>query len=84
MNPQILVLDEPSAGLDPRGRRNLIRLLQDLQYETMLIGTHDLKMALELCSRTVILKNGTVVADGPTTQILNDTALLEEHGLEAP
>ena len=84
MNPKILVLDEPSAGLDPRGRRNLIRLLQDLQYETMLIGTHDLKMALELCSRTVILKNGTVVADGPTTQILNDTALLEEHGLEAP
>jgi cobalt/nickel transport system ATP-binding protein len=84
MNPQILVLDEPSAGLDPRGRRTLIRLLQDLQYETMLIGTHDLKMALELCSRTVILKNGTVVADGPTTQILNDTALLEEHGLEAP
>jgi cobalt/nickel transport system ATP-binding protein len=81
MDPQILVLDEPTAGLDPRARRNLIRLLQSLD-QTMLISTHDLRMVGELLPRTAIMDNGRIVADGPTDRILGDTALLEEHGLE--
>jgi len=83
MNPEILVLDEPSAGLDPRARRTLINLLRDLP-QTMLISTHDMRLVAELFSRTVVMDHGRVVADGPTAQILNDAALLEAHGLEKP
>ncbi|MDW8227401.1 MAG: ABC transporter ATP-binding protein [Anaerolineales bacterium] len=82
MNPEVLVLDEPTAGLDPRARRGLIRLLRDLPM-TMLISTHDLAMVRELLPRTVILDEGRIVADGPTQILLADTALLEAHGLEA-
>ncbi|HSI99928.1 MAG TPA: ABC transporter ATP-binding protein [Patescibacteria group bacterium] len=81
MNPSVLVFDEPSAGLDPRGRRELIRLLRELP-QTMLVATHDMRLVAEVLPRTVVMDDGRVVADGPTDQILADTALLEAHGLE--
>lgn len=83
MEPEILVLDEPTAGLDPRARRGLIRLLRDLPM-TMLVSTHDLAMARELLPRMVILDEGHLVADGPTEALLANEALLEAHGLEKP
>ena len=82
MSPDVLVLDEPSAGLDPRGRRNLIDLLCTLP-QAMLVATHDERLVWRLCSRTVILDEGEIVADGPTADILNDASLLEAHGLES-
>jgi cobalt transport protein ATP-binding subunit len=81
MNPEVLVMDEPSAGLDPRGRRDLINLLRELP-QTMLVSTHDLHMVRELFPRTVVMDQGVVVADGDTRDILIDDALLEKHGLE--
>jgi cobalt transport protein ATP-binding subunit len=84
MDPQVLVLDEPSAGLDPRARRQLIQLLQNLEQPTMLISTHDMRFAQELCSRVIMLDRGKVVADGPADEILHDQVLLEQHGLEMP
>jgi len=83
MEPGILALDEPTAGLDPRGRRMLIRLL-DAMSQTLLVSTHDLRMVRELLPRTILLDGGRVVADGSTDAILRDQALLEAHGLELP
>jgi cobalt transport protein ATP-binding subunit len=83
MDPEILVLDEPSAGLDPRARRNLIALLRALP-QTMLIASHDMRLVWDLCSRTVILDGGRLVEDGPTTRLLQDQVLMERHGLEVP
>jgi cobalt/nickel transport system ATP-binding protein len=83
MDPELLVLDEPSAGLDPRARRTLITLLRELP-QTMLVSTHDMALVRELFERMIIMDRGQVVADGPTAQLLNDTALLEAHGLERP
>ena len=83
MEPKILVLDEPTAGLDPRARRSLIDLLRGMQ-RTMLVATHDLLMAAELFPRTVVIDEGQIVADGPTEAILADDALLAAHGLEMP
>lgn len=83
MDTEILVLDEPSAGLDPRARRGLITLLRELPV-TMLVSTHDMLMVRELFERMVIMDGGAIVADGATTMLLNDTALLEAHGLERP
>jgi cobalt/nickel transport system ATP-binding protein len=83
MDPSILVFDEPSAGLDPRGRRELIGLLRSLD-QTLLVSTHDMRLVAEVFPRTVIVDGGTIVADGPTDRILADHALLEAHGLEAP
>jgi cobalt transport protein ATP-binding subunit len=83
MDPEILVLDEPTAGLDPRARRSLINLLRTLK-QTMLVSTHDMQMIPDLFLRTVILDGGRVVADGPSASILYDAALLEAHGLECP
>ena len=82
-DPSILVLDEPTANLDPRGRRRFIQLISSLPA-TKLIATHDLEMVLELCSRTVLLDGGRVVADGPTGDVLGDPHLLDAHGLEMP
>ncbi len=81
MDPEILVLDEPSAGMDPRARRTLINQLRELP-QTMLVSTHDLRLVHELFPRTVIMDEGRVVADGATGQLLNDEALLNAHGLE--
>lgn len=80
MEPSILVMDEPSAGLDPRARRQMIELLLGFGH-TALIATHDLDMAQRLCPRTVIMLAGQVAADGPTKQLLGDGALLERCGL---
>jgi cobalt transport protein ATP-binding subunit len=83
MEPEILVLDEPSAGLDPRARRALINLLSEMEL-TMLVSTHDMRMVAELFPRTVVMDGGQIVADGSTGEILADEVLLEAHGLEKP
>jgi cobalt/nickel transport system ATP-binding protein len=83
MEPEILVLDEPTAGLDPRARRSLIQLLRELP-QTMLIATHDLRMVQELLSRTIVMDGGKIVADGMTDAIMQDELLLTAHGLEKP
>jgi cobalt/nickel transport system ATP-binding protein len=83
MEPEILVLDEPTAGLDPRTRRRLIELLQALP-QTMLVATHDINMVAEILPRTIILDEGSKVADGPTDELLRDGALMRAHGLEVP
>ncbi len=83
MSPDILVMDEPSSSLDPRGRRELIELLKSFEH-TKIIATHDLDMALELCTRTIILGQGKVLADGPTPEIFADTGLLAQSRLEKP
>ncbi|MCR4405857.1 MAG: energy-coupling factor ABC transporter ATP-binding protein [Anaerolineae bacterium] len=83
MNPEVLVLDEPTSNLDPRGRWELIELLRGLPL-TKLIATHDLEMVRNLCERTILLDRGRIVADGPTPAILTDKLLLAEHGLAPP
>jgi cobalt/nickel transport system ATP-binding protein len=83
MQPEVLVLDEPSAGLDPRARRGLINLLHELP-QTMIVATHDLPLVKELLPRTIVMDQGKIVADGSTSQILSDEELLAEHGLEKP
>ncbi|MEW6085703.1 MAG: ABC transporter ATP-binding protein [Chloroflexota bacterium] len=83
MNPSILILDEPSAGLDPRARRTLINLLRDLPI-TMLVSTHDMRLVEELFPRTIVMDEGLIVADGATKDILGDEKFLNEHGLEKP
>jgi cobalt/nickel transport system ATP-binding protein len=83
MNPQILVLDEPSAGLDPRARRTLINLLRELPI-TMLVSTHDMKLVEELFPRTIVMDEGRIVGDGLTKEILADEQFLNTHGLEKP
>lgn len=83
MEPSILVLDEPTSGLDPRARRQTIGLLGRFRHTT-LVATHDLEMVCELCSRTIVLREGGIVADGPTERLFRDAALLEACGLEQP
>jgi cobalt/nickel transport system ATP-binding protein len=83
MDPQILILDEPSAGLDPRGRRTLINLLHELPI-TMLVSTHDMRLVQELFPRTIVMDEGQIVADGKTKEILQNEELLTAHGLEKP
>ena len=83
MEPDILVLDEPSSNLDPRGRRELGELLRGLP-QTQLLVTHDLPYALGLCERAVVVDHGRVVADGPIRAVLGDAALLAAHDLELP
>jgi cobalt/nickel transport system ATP-binding protein len=83
MEPEVLVFDEPSSGLDPAGRRELITTLSSLEM-TQLVVTHDLSLALELCPRSVILNEGRVSADGPTPDLLSDAELLTANRLELP
>jgi len=83
MQPRLLVLDEPSANLDPRARRELLEVLDTIE-RTMLVVTHDLPFAAQLCERAVILSGGRIVADGPCMEILSDERLLAAHDLELP
>ncbi|WBB47337.1 ABC transporter ATP-binding protein [Verrucosispora sp. WMMA2044] len=83
MRPEILVLDEPSSNLDPAARRELAGILRTLPV-TLLMVTHDLPYAFELCDRSVILDAGRIVADGPTPVLLDDEELLARHRLELP
>jgi cobalt/nickel transport system ATP-binding protein len=83
MEPEILVLDEPSSNLDPASRRELAEILRGLDV-TVLMVTHDLPYAFELCSRSVVLSDGVIVADGPTYDILTDDDLMARHRLELP
>ncbi len=83
MAPDILVMDEPSAGLDPKARRQLIELLSTFKH-TKIIATHDLDMVLDLCERTIVMYDGKVKADGSTMDIFHDLELLEASCLEQP
>ena len=83
MQPEILVLDEPSSNLDPASRHELAHILEALDI-TMLMVTHDLPYALELCERTLVINNGRIVADGPTGAILGDRDLMRANRLELP
>jgi cobalt/nickel transport system ATP-binding protein len=83
MEPDLLVLDEPTSNLDPASRRELVAVLRSLPV-TQLVVTHDLPLVLELCPRTVIIDGGRVVADGVTGALLSDTGLLAAHRLELP
>lgn len=83
MCPSILVMDEPSSGLDPHARRSLIDLLRTFEH-SKLIATHDLDMVLDLCDRTIVMKDGAITADGPTAEIFCDDTLLEASQLERP
>jgi cobalt/nickel transport system ATP-binding protein len=83
MSPSILVMDEPTSNLDPKTRRQLIELLKTFKH-TIIVATHDLDMVLDLCSRTLVLKAGRIVADGPTWDIMQDQELLEASSLEKP
>jgi cobalt/nickel transport system ATP-binding protein len=83
MRPDLLVMDEPSSNLDPQARRELAEIVLGLDV-TLLMVTHDLPYALQLCPRSVILDGGRIVADGPTRELLSDTELLARHRLELP
>lgn len=83
MRPEVLLLDEPSMFLDPRGRKELLQLLRSLGG-TQLIASHDLDFILDRCSRVLLLDRGRLIADGPTATVLSDAALVEAHGLEVP
>ena len=83
MEPSILVMDEPTSNLDPRARRQIIDLIRRFRHTT-LIATHDMEMVLDLCDRTIVMKDGKIVADGSTQHVFGDLALLEDCGLEQP
>ncbi len=82
VKPSVMLLDEPTAFLDPRARRNLINVLNSLPH-TMLIATHDLTFAKEVCERVVVMKDGAVFAQGSCEDVLFDEVLMENGGLEA-
>ncbi len=83
LEPDVLVMDEPTSNLDPLARRRLIRLLKTFGH-TKIIATHDLDFALELCGRTIVMHNGGVAADGPTAEVFRQADLLERCNLETP
>ena len=83
MQPKLIMYDEPSASLDIRSRRRLIRLLQSFQ-ETFLVASHDLELVLEVCDRVVLIDEGVIIADGSPRDIMGNTALMEAHGQERP
>ncbi|MCQ2597823.1 MAG: energy-coupling factor ABC transporter ATP-binding protein [Treponema sp.] len=83
MEPQVLLMDEPTSTLDPYNRRLIINTINSLK-QTKLITSHDLDMILDTCSRVILLSGGQIVADGPTEKILKDKELLESHRMELP
>ncbi len=83
MTPEVILMDEPSASLDPKNRRNLIRIINGLE-PVKIIASHDLDFILDTCSRAILISDGRIVKDGPAEEILTDRKLLEENGLELP
>jgi cobalt/nickel transport system ATP-binding protein len=83
MRPEIVVLDEPSAALDPRARRRVIQVLKELE-QPIILATHDLDMALDICSRALIMSKGRIAAEGALPALLQNEPLLRENGLELP
>lgn len=83
MEPSVLVLDEPTANLDPRSRRQTIELIRRFSHTTLL-ATHDMEMVLDVAERTIVMERGRIVADGPTRAVFGDLELLEACGLEQP
>jgi cobalt/nickel transport system ATP-binding protein len=83
MQPDVLLLDEPSIHLDPRGRREFIQLVNSLPV-TKIIASHDLELVLQACRRALVLDGGRLIADGPVRTLLADRVLMEAHGLEVP
>ncbi|MBQ9886344.1 MAG: energy-coupling factor ABC transporter ATP-binding protein [Lachnospiraceae bacterium] len=83
MEPEIILMDEPSIALDPKNRRNLINILNNLG-QLKIIASHDLDMIMDTCKRTVLLSGGRIAADGDTREVLSDKELLESAGLELP
>ena len=83
MGSKLMLLDEPSVALDPRNRRNLIRILNELP-QAKIIASHDLDFVYDTCKRVLLLSEGRIAADGRAEDILTDRMLLEKHGLELP
>lgn len=83
MQPEILILDEPTSNLDPRARRHLIELLENLSL-TKIVAGHDLELILEICQRVILLDKGRIVTNGETKKVLSDKSIMEYHGLEVP
>ncbi|CAH2212912.1 energy-coupling factor ABC transporter ATP-binding protein [Tepidibacter aestuarii] len=83
MNPDVLLMDEPTTALDPRSRRRFINLLKDFSH-TKIITSHDLDMILEICNRVIVLNEGCIVADRSTLSIFKDDKLMQMCGLEKP
>ena len=83
MQPDILVMDEPTAALDPKSRRRVMELLTSFKH-TKIITSHDLDMIFEMCDRTIVIKNGEIAADGVTSEILVNADLMDKCGLEVP
>ena len=83
MQPEILILDEPTSNLDPRARRHLMELLKNLSL-TKIVAGHDLELILGICQRVILLDEGKIVANGDTRKVLSNKPLMESHGLEVP
>lgn len=83
MKPDILIMDEPTASLDPKARRKVMNILKGFSH-TKIITSHDLDMIMDMCERTIVLKNGKIAADGKTAELLGDEKLMDRCGLEIP
>ena len=83
MEPDILVMDEPAASLDPKSRRAVIGLLNSFSH-SKIVASHDLDLILDVCARCLVIRDGAIVADGPAMRILSDAALMAENNLELP
>lgn len=84
MQPELMILDEPTADLDMRYRRRLVGMLKGMDQKTMLTASHDLEFILEVCTRVIVLDQGVIQADGEPAQVMANRCLMEEHGLELP